>query len=184
MLDLLLDVEKQVQHTNNYVHRGPQYRNQLNSYVPGSGITHASTKLSRSPVVTIGMKPSPSNSVGLFTPQEWLLFPRERWKIGWGSQRGIFLQAHGAERTRTERAESSNSFSSSSTPEFDSGGSGFQVLETRFKQSRTTWILGRACASTIQHEPSIFHKSSVNHVPFTPSGLPGRSPLGTFRVTT
>ena len=81
---------------------------------------------------------------------------------------------------RTVKSQSSSSFPASS---FACGGSGFQVIEASSKESRIASILGRFCGRVAQHRPSIFHKLSVNHVPFTPSGLPGRSPSVTFRVT-
>ena len=90
-------------------------------------------------------------------------------------------QAH--EGVHTERTVRSQSFSSSPTTLSVGGGDAFQVLKTPSKHSRTVLILGRFCESVAQHRPSISHRLSVNHVPFTPSGLSGRSPPATLRVT-
>ena len=78
--------------------------------------------------------------------------------------------------------ENSSSVSvSTSSPTL--GGSGRQAGEARFKQSSTTSTGGRLFGKGDRHSSNVSHRSSVNHSPSAPCGLPGRSPSMIFRMT-
>jgi hypothetical protein len=126
-----------------------------------------------------------SSPFDLFPQRRWLRILGGRFLVEYqrNSQYGIPHRHTIKIKAHTVRTVRSQSFSCFSTPPFTCGGSGFQVLETCSKHSRTASMLGRFCTCVDQHKHNISHKSSVNHVPFTPSGLSGRLPSVTFRAT-